>query len=103
MMYNIGRIDFSDPRVPVGTRERWEESVNHELWSEFEEKMGQPNISEMMDASTSVLVDMDLDGGLIGIGDTMNSYWADQYGYVKRFEQYVKEWIESVDTSDYYT
>ena len=52
-MYNIGRIDFSDPRVPAGTRERWEESVNHELWSEFEEKMGQPNISEMMDASTS--------------------------------------------------
>lgn len=99
-MYNIGRIDFSDPRVPAGTRERWEESVNHELWSEFEEKMGQPNISEMMDASTSVLADMDLDGGLIGIGDTMNSYWADKYGYVKKFEQYVKEWIESVDTSD---
>lgn len=91
-MYNIGRIDFSDPRVPAGTRERWEESVNHELWSEFEEKMGQPNISEMMDASTSVLADMDLDGGLIGIGDTMNSYWADKYGYVKKFEQYVKEW-----------
>lgn len=62
--------------------------------------MGQPNISEMMDASTSVLADMDLDGGLIGIGDTMNSYWADKYGYVKKFEQYVKEWIESVDTSD---
>ena len=88
-LYNIGRIDFSDPRVPAGTRERREKSVNHELW-----------ISEMMDASTSVLKDMDLDGGLIGIGDTMNSYWADQYGYVKRFEQYVKEWIESVDTSD---
>lgn len=99
-MYNIGRMDFLDSRVPAGTHERWEESVNHELWSEFEEKMGQPNISEMMDASTSVLADMDLDGGLIGIGDTMNSYWADKYGYVKKFEQYVKEWIESIDTSD---
>lgn len=99
-LYNIGRIDFLDPRVPESTRERWEKSVNHELWSELEEKMGQPNISEMMDASTSVLADMDLDGGLIGIEDTMNSYWAAQYGYIEIFEQYVKEWIESVNTSD---
>lgn len=99
-LYGIGRIDFSDPRVSDKTRERWEKTVNHELWSEFEDKMGQPNIIEMMDASTSMLNDMNLDGGLTGIEDTMDSYWEDQYGYVKKFEKYVKEWIESVDTSD---
>lgn len=99
-LYGIGRIDFSDPRVSDKTRERWEKTVNHELWSEFEDKMGQPNIIEMMDASTSMLNDMNLDGGLTGIEDTMDLYWEDQYGYVKKFEKYVKEWIESVDTSD---
>lgn len=100
-LYNIGRIDFSDPRVPATARKQWEETVNHELWSEFEDKMGQPNIAEMMDRSESVLADMeDLDGGLIGIEDTMNSYWREQYGYVRKFEQYVKEWIETIDTSD---
>ena len=100
-LYDIGRIDFSDPRVPATAREQWEKAINHELWSEFEDKMGQPNITEMMERSESALADMEnLDGGLIGIEDTMNSYWRKQYGYVRKFKQYVKEWIETIDTSD---
>lgn len=54
----------------------------------------QPNRSE------SVLNDMDLDSGLVGIESTMNSYWQEQYGYINKFEQYVKEWIETIDTTD---
>lgn len=30
----------------------------------------------------------------------MNSYWQEQYGYINKFEQYVKEWIETIDTTD---
>lgn len=98
-LYNIVRIDFTDPRYSDNAQRRWENYVYHELWSEFENQMGLPNISEMMDFSESVLRDMDLDGGLVGIEGTMNDYWRRQYGYVRKFEQYVKEWIESVNTN----
>ena len=53
----------------------------------------------MEDFSASILADLDLDSGPIGIEDTMDAYWEKQYGYVNSFEQYVREWIESVDTS----
>lgn len=41
----------------------------------------------MLDASDCVLGDMHLDGGLIGIGDTMDAYWREQYGYMEKFQQ----------------
>lgn len=98
-MYNIEQFDPSSPRVSAGAYKQWEKAVRNELWSEFENKMGYPNISEMIDISTSVLDDMDLDSGLVGIEDTMDSYWADQYGYIKELELHVKEWIETVSTN----
>ena len=42
---------------------------------------------------------MKTNGGLIGIEDTMDVYWREQYGYMEKFQQYVKNWIEQVDTS----
>ena len=97
-LYNIEHLDLFDPRVSLETRRQWEEVIKGELWNAFEDKIGQPNISEMMDVSTSVLSDMNLDGGLIGIEDTMNSYWSGQYEYVKQLEHCVKEWIISINT-----
>ena len=98
-LYNIGRIDLSNPRVSERTVSRWKKAICDTLWSDFEDKMGRPNIDEMLDASDCVLGDMHLDGGLIGIEDTMDVYWREQYGYMEKFQQYVKDWIEQVDTS----
>lgn len=98
-LYNIQPIDESDPRISQAAVERWKKSVDNSLWSVFEDKMGNPDIQSMMDFSASILDDMNLDGGLIGIRDTMNEYWRDQYGYVQKLQQYLKEWIETVDTS----
>lgn len=98
-LYDIGRIDFWDPRVSDDDRKLWEENVKDGLWSDFEKKIGQPNISEMEDISESVLADLNLESGPIEIKDTMDAYWKEQYGYVKNFQQYVQEWIESIDTS----
>lgn len=99
--YDVGRVDFSDPRFSANAREQRERRTKVKLWYELENVMGCPNIYEMMDWSESILKnDMDLDSGLVGIEDTMNSYWREQYGYINKFEQYVKEWIETIDTSD---
>ena len=80
--YDVGRVDFSDPRFSANAREQWERRTKVKLWYELENVMGSPNIYEMMDRSESVLNDMDLDGGLVGIESTMNSYWQEQYGYI---------------------
>lgn len=98
--YNVGRVDFSSPRLSANASQQWEERTKVKLWYELENVMGCPNIYEMMDRSESVLNDMDLDSGLVGIESTMNSYWQEQYGYINKFEQYVKEWIETIDTTD---
>ena len=98
-LYNIQAIDDSDPRIKPEDIERWKKSVDNALWSTFEDKMGKPDIEGMMEFSQSILDDMCLDGGNVGIRDTMNQYWREQYGFVTAFQEYVKEWIESVDTS----
>lgn len=99
--HDVGRVDFSNPRLSANAREQWERSTKVKLWYELENIMGCPNIYEMMDWSESILKnDMDLDSGLVGIEDTMDSHWRKQYGYINKFEQYVKEWIETIDTRD---
>ncbi len=97
-LYDIESIDFTDPRVSPNAYERWQSAVYNKLWSEFENKIGQPNIDAMLDCSESILDDMNLEGGLVGITDTMDWYWREQYGYIRKFEQYVKEWIETINT-----
>lgn len=97
-LYNIQQIDESDPRIKKTDVERWKKAADSALWSKFEEKMGNPDIDAMMNFSDSILNDMNLDGGLVGIRDTMKYYWRDQYGYVQKFQEYVKEWIETIDT-----
>lgn len=98
-LYDIGHIDFSDPRVSDSTIAKWEDAVGNKLWSDFEYQIGRPNIDEMLGASDCVLGDMNLDGGLIGIEDTMDAYWKEQYSYMNMFQQYVKDWIDEIDTS----
>lgn len=98
-LYNIYPLDVSEPWITKSAIELWEESVNHDLWSEFEKRMGEPNITEMESFSKSILDGMYLDGGNIGIRDTMDVYWKTQYGYIRKLQGYVREWINCVDTS----
>ena len=99
-LYNITHIDESDPRITEEDRNRFYSSINIVLWREFEEKMGKPNISEMLDYSQSILGELNLDGGNIGIKDTMDEYWRSQYGFIRKFQEYVLEWVESIDTTN---
>mgnify|MGYP000022495503 FL=1 len=98
-MYNIFPPDFSDPRMGADAEERWNKKIKSILWEEFETEIGKPNIAEMLDASESILEQMDLDGGNIGIEDTMDEYWRLEYGFVQKFQLYVKEWIEKISTN----
>lgn len=98
-LYGIHQLDDSEPWYSDKAQDEWNQAVNNNLWSAFEEKMGYPDTSYMLDFSSSILDDLDLDGGNIGIRDTMDVYWQDQFGFVNKLQTYFKEWIEQIDTS----
>lgn len=98
-LYDIATIDVTDPRITNSMIKRWEESVKNTLWSKLEDMIGKPNIQYMLDFSQSILEDMDLDGGNIYIEDTMDFYWQDHNKYINFLQDYLLEWIESIDTT----
>lgn len=99
-LYDIGQFDSSDLRITEAARQKREESIQSKLWSEFENNLGKPDFDMMLNDAENMSDSMaDLDGGLVDIKDTMDEYWKNQYEYIEKLNQYVKEWIESVDTT----
>ena len=93
-LYDIQPLDDTEPWYTQEAQERWNKSVNNDLWSTFEEKMGKPNTSEMIEQAECVTEGM----SLVDIRDHMDLYWREQFGFITKLQSYVKEWIETVDT-----
>ena len=68
------------------------EKVYKQLWQYIEYNLGYANESNMLDFSQSIIGELDLDGDLYGIEDTMNNYWKEQYEFVAELESYVNKW-----------
>lgn len=96
-LFGIAQIDPGDPYVNV---EAWEKGLDHVLWGALEEKLAYPDIEAMISYSDSVIDQLYLDGGNWGIEDTMDAYWEERYGFVKRLSSYVEAWIKSIDLSE---
>lgn len=76
-----------------------DEMLDKLLWKNFEHSLGEANESEMLDLSTSIIEDLHLDGGPIGIKDTMEVYWEKQYKFILQLNYYVYKWIRQVRLS----
>lgn len=50
----------------------------------------------MEERSQSALEVMDLDGGLIGIEDTMDDYWEEEYRFIEKLNHYVWKWAKQI-------
>ncbi len=50
----------------------------------------------MLDRSKGVWGNLGLDGGNIGIENTMDEYWKGEYGFIQKLPQYVKECSKNV-------
>ena len=72
------------------------EKVYKQLWQYIEYNLGYANESNMLDFSQSIIGELDLDGGLYGIEDTMNNYWKEQYEFVAELESYVNKWARQI-------
>ena len=92
--YNIQPLDDSEPWYTEEAQERWNKSVNYNLWSVFEHHIGNPNTTEMIEMSESVTERMPK----IGIRDHMDYYWKNEFGGIKKLHSYVKDWIETINT-----
>lgn len=95
-LYNIQPLDDTEYGYSEEAQKRWNNAVNHDLWSEFEKFMGNPNITGMLELSISVTEGMPKDG----IRYNMDLYWKEQYEFINRLQGYVKDWIETIDTSN---
>lgn len=95
-LYNIQPLDDTEPWYTKEAQDRWDASVNHSLWSVFEQKMGNPNTTAMLEQSISATEGM----CTIGIRDHMDVYWDEVFGFIGSLNKYVKEWIETIDTNN---
>lgn len=95
-LYNIQPLDDTEPWYTDEAQKKWNKVVDHNLWSEFERAMGEPNTTEMIEQSVAATEGMPS----INIRDHMDLYWKEQFGFISKLHNYVKEWIENIDTSN---
>ena len=95
-LYDIEPLDDTEPWYSEAAQERWNKSVNNELWSIFEEAMGHPNISSMEDFSSNILDELELETGNIEIRDTMDAYWRNEFGFISELQSLVTNWISQI-------
>ncbi|MGL4731773.1 MAG: AbiH family protein [Clostridium sp.] len=76
-------------------RESNRQGVKKYLWKQFEKNLSCINEGEIIDFGTGI--EMGLEGGDIGIEDTLNDYWEEQYGFIEKLNCCVKDWVEKID------
>ncbi|MGE5614275.1 MAG: bacteriophage abortive infection AbiH family protein [Bacillota bacterium] len=69
--------------------------VEKRLWREFENNLSSINEDVVIDGCMSI--EMGLESGDVGIEDTLNIYWEEQYGYIQKLNDYIKSWTEQID------
>lgn len=69
--------------------------VEDSLWKEFESQLAVINEEELIYSGTSI--NMGLEGGDIVVEDMLDSYWEDQYKYIKGLNEYIRLWVEQID------
>jgi len=96
VLYNIQPLDDTEPYYSEKAQKRWEEAVHRVLWSSFEENLGDPDDTSMLGFSQDIVSQLDLEGGNVGIEDTMNVYWREQYGFIVDLQKYVENWASTI-------
>ena len=97
-MYSIAPFERLDKRFKKNKniQNRRDDAIYKTLWKNFEYGLGEANEAEMLDFSKSIVDDLDLDGDPVGIKDTMDDYWEEQYRFIERLNGYVGKWIRQV-------
>ncbi|MDU5650068.1 MAG: AbiH family protein, partial [Clostridium perfringens] len=67
------------------------------LWENFESNLSNIDETIIYDGED---IELGLEGGDIGVEDTLDDYWEDQYEFVKRLNDYLVDWVKQIDISN---
>ena len=95
-LYSIQPLDDTEPWYRP-EMEHWNERIKENLWWNFEHDIGFPDVDSMMSLSSSAAEGLNRKYGAFLTESTMNAYWREQYGFMGKFQQYVKEWVSSLN------
>ncbi|SDP76227.1 bacteriophage abortive infection AbiH family protein [Clostridium gasigenes] len=76
----------------IDSKKEW---VKEYLWKDFETNLS--NIDEATIIDGGEYMDLGLEGGDIGVEDTLDEYWQEQYGFIERLNEFVMSWIKKID------
>lgn len=99
-LYGFEPLDDAEYGYSEDMQRRWNAAVDKKLWSKFEEDMAMPDISSMLSFSESIVGDLALESGNIGIKDTLDYYWKQEYGFISELQTYVKQWISQINLGE---
>ena len=75
-----------------------EDSKKELLWNELETNLA--NINEDVIIEQADGIEMGLDGGDVGIEDTLYEYFSKMYGYINLLAKYLKQWVRTIRIRD---
>lgn len=68
------------------------------LWNALETNLA--NIKEDIIIENAVHIEMGLESGDVGIEGTLRDYFEEQFGYIKKLELYLKQWVRTIRIRD---
>lgn len=72
------------------------EALENYLWKDFEGNLSQFDADEIIENGKSIELGLET-GDDIGVEDTLNQYWEEQYGFIEKLNDFVKLWTEQID------
>lgn len=94
--YQIDIDDYHNGPNPQKALKRRDEYVYDVFWKTIEEKLGYVNEASMLDFSQSIVDALDLESGPVGIQDTLDDYWEEQYSFINELQDYVFKWAKQI-------
>ncbi|MDD6645072.1 MAG: bacteriophage abortive infection AbiH family protein [Oscillospiraceae bacterium] len=97
--YGYSQIDVDDyyigknPQKAINAQDKF---VYDSFWKTIEEELGNVNEASMLSFSESIVSNLYLESGLIGIQDTLDYYWQEQYSFIKELQEYVYKWAKQI-------
>ena len=100
-MYDVPQIDYCHShRIDIEFLENKRKKIIEKEWKNFEIYLGKANEEAMIELSSNVVSNLKLDSGLVGIEDTMNYYWENEYGFINNFQEHITCWIKELLIDD---
>ncbi len=101
-LYGHYPFDPDEYHVPKSKQKelmkRRDNALNETMWKTFEESIGNPEETEFDTICDSTIAAMkELDSGPIGIEDTLNLYFEEQFGFVKDLQNYLLKWAKKIE------